>query len=504
MESPDATLVINPENCMVSIISLPSPALLINDTQGIIETLLSSQTTLPHTNHARIRDLVFLEDEDRRYPRSFASLSRELNERHGLDPVLPSIVAMTATCVSTTGLQGAASWIQLHCRSLLCLRMVIGQDVSFDVVIPFLRVLTGKLLHLPSFKLEVSVAHLSRGKKLDVALAIKDLISSMHGLTHLFLPFEAIQPAWEESFNVMSTLPELGELALLSRLPVRLRHTSIESTHPTPSDGFKPLHTLKMFSPFSTCARIVRATSRSILRLELECEEIRDAAEMSCALRAITDFCVAAPNPPRLNMPTRPFALTESALSAMFLPVGIPNRVLISTLTEVAISIIHGSMECTSWVDFRPLFSARGMKKFMIRYPYPLSYTRDDLLDILGSWPRVQSLCLNPRPSEGLSSAPLPPLDVLTAIACSAPCLEEFCAMLDGRIFSQNAVPPRTWAPNVRFLDLGFSIGSLKMADLVEGKKYIDTLFPGVQLHVEDCSEWVEKIGAAHGHGAYL
>ncbi|PSR93725.1 hypothetical protein PHLCEN_2v4620 [Hermanssonia centrifuga] len=497
MESLDATLVINPDNCMVSIISLPSPGILVNDSQGIIETLLSSQTTL-HTNHARIRELVFLEDEDRRYPRSFASLSRELNERHGLDPVLPSIVAMTATCVSTTGFQGAASWIEVHCRSLLRLHMDIGQDVSFDVVIPFLRVLTGKLLHLPSFKLEVEVAHLSRGKKLDVALAIKNLISSMHGLTRLFLPFEAIQPAWEESFNVMSTLPELGELALLSRLPVRPRHTSIESTHSTPSDGFKPLHTLKVFSPFSTCARIVRATSKSILRLELECEEIRDAAEMSCALRAITDFCVAA-HPPRLNTLIRPCVLSQSALSAMFLPAGIPNRVLISTLTEVAINIIHGSMECTSWVDFRPLFSARGMKKFMIRYPYSLSYTRDDLLDILGSWPRVQSLCLNPRPSEGLSSAPLPPLDVLTAIACSAPCLEEFCAMLDGRIFSQNAVPPRTWAPNVRLLDLGFSVGSLMMADLVEGKKYIDTLFPGVQLHVEDCSEWTEQIGATHG-----
>lgn len=476
----------------------PAGALLIDSAMclAFLEPLAHlSLSDIQALDCAGPRQLLILEDHINYIPTSFVDLSARITARSDFRRLFPSIVALKGQCESAHCLRATLHWIVGFGHTLTSLSLRLPTTVAADVQTAALRTIRGKVPYLQRLNLETDLRGLTEGQALDLALQVVAFCDDLRSLTTLSLPVEVLETAWQVYGHGISGLPHLQELQLITRSRIALSRRP-----PTRSGGFNGLQSLRIRAPMFQCADIVGATNKNISRLDIRCDFLEHAHAITGTLRSITNFCSSASATPNTFSSTswrRMHPMSPATLSALFSPHGIPAPVLVSNLTDVALIFMEGTPEGGRLTIFAPLLSACNMRRLSIRYPYALSYTPDDLGDMLGSWLNIESLHLNPRPTVGLGIlSSLPPLAILSVVARCGPCLRDFRALLEG-LGTERPLPERTWAPSLVKLDLGYSLGTRKEEDVLETAKYIRSLFRAVDIDPEDCSEWVVDVVTA-------
>lgn len=261
------------------------------------------------------------------------------------------------------------------------------------------------------------------------------------------------------------------------------------------------MQTLRTRASFQHVVELVRAVSVAIKHLSIECDQLENANEATHAIRNIVN-CINSlspvPSTPVVGCHARPSNMSSANLNALFLPRGVPRAVLVSSLTVVDITIYAVTPDIAQSFTLVSLLSAPALQRLSVRYPYALSYTTDDVADMLGNWHSIRVLSLNPRPIRGvLNHSTLPPLAVLAIVARCGPCLREFNGLLDCNA-TDRPQPERTWSPSLHKLDLGQSLGPSGDEPVKQVAQYIRGLFPTVKLVAEDCSRFISDLGLVY------
>jgi hypothetical protein len=401
-------------------------------------------------------------------------------------------VALHAQCESLHCLRTTAQWVIELGASLNSLQLRTNRMLSSEVL-SCLQVFRGRVPCLRALEVDIDLRTLTPGQALDLALEVVALCDSIQGLTDLSLPLDIMENAWQARPHAFSQLPMLHRLSLSSSTA-----SSYLSSHFTlRTGGFHALHTLSVKASIERCADIVLATSRNVQRLHLRCGGLKSTYQAARALRDIAQFC-STPSIPSTFSPVLSagtYQMSPSNLNAFFFPQGVPQHVVLSNLTGIMLEFTDANPSTATTEMLVPLLSARGLQYLHIKHPYALTYTEDDLTDMLGSWHSIRSLSLNPQPSRDLFHVnSLPPLAILAVVARCGPSLKDFSAMVEG-FGAFRPVPEHTWAPGLQRLDLGYSQGE-ESEDVVQVANYIHTLFPTVILSAEGCSTWVGHIAS--------
>lgn len=445
--------------------------------------------------------MLILEKHGRHIPTSFVDLSARVTVRSDFRRLFPHIVALKTQCESSHCLRATIHWIVGLGHSLTSLSLRLPPSATADVQTVALRAMRGRAPYLQRLEIDADLRGLTEGQALDLALQVVAFCDDLRSLTSLSLPVEVLETAWQVHSQAVSGLPLLQELELNTQT-----RTALSRRPPTRSGGFSSLHTLRIRGPMFQCADIVGATSRSIKRLDIRCDFLEETHAITGTLRAITNYfsasapCVAS----RGRSPRGTHAIAPANLNALFSPHGIPSPVRLSDLTDVELTFTQGSLESAHLRTFAPLLSAHALRRLSIRYPYALSYSLDDLGDMLSSWHHIQSLSLNPRPSSGIGSlSTTPSIGVLSAAARCGPSLRDFHCLVEG-FGSCRPLPEHTWAPSLLTLDMGHSLGTCRRFEVQEAAKYIRNLFRVVDVETEDCSDWVVDVAAAFRETSYI
>lgn len=468
--------------------------------QAFVERLLHPSPSDAHPCRAVSRQLLILEDFERHLPISFVDLSRRVTAQSNLNHLLPHIVALDVQCESSHCLLAAVHWIVGLGPSLTSLSLRLPGGATGEVQASTLRAIRGRVPYLQHLEIEADLRGLTEGQALDLALQVVAFCDDLKGLMALSLPVEILEAAWQVHPQAVAGLPMLQELSLKTK-----SRTALSRRPPARAGGLNSLHTLRISAPMYQCADVVRTTSKNIKRLAIRSEFPEDAHVIAGTLRAITNFCsTTAPSNAFSGAPSsKAHAMSPANMNTLFSPRGIPTPVLLSSLTDIELTFLQGSPDGARLSTFAPLMSAHALCRLSIRHPYALSYTMDDLADMMGSWHSIQSLSLNPRPSSGVVNlSATPSLAVLSVVARCGPCLRDFHALLEG-FGTSRPLPEHTWAPNLRTLDMGYSLGASRGEDMMETASYIRSLFRTVDIETEDCSDWVVKVAGVFGETTY-
>ncbi|EKM59324.1 uncharacterized protein PHACADRAFT_181328 [Phanerochaete carnosa HHB-10118-sp] len=461
-----------------------------------LEWLIHPPPSETHPERTTARQLLILEGHGQHIPTSFVYLSAQIAARNDFRQRFPHIVALRAQCETSHCLRGAIHWAVGLGPSLTTLSLRLPRSVTAEVQAVALRSIRGRVPYLQRLEIEMDLRGLSEGQALDLALQVVAFCDDLRSLTVLSLPVEVLETAWQVRGQAVSSLPLLRELSLSTQ-----SRTALSRQPPVREGGFNNLHTLRIRAPLFQCADILGSTSKNLKRLDIQCDFLENAHIITGSLRTITNFCsTTISHSTFLELPSKkPHSMLPANMNALFSPRGIPSPVLLSNLTDIELTFTQGSPEGLRLCTFAPLLSAQALRRLSIRYPYALSYTADDLGDMLGSWHSIQSLYLNPRPSRGLISlSSTPSVGILSAVARCGPCLQNFCALVEG-LGTCRPLPERTWAPSLQKLDLGHSLGTRQNEEVLVAAKYIRSLFHAVHIETEDCSDWVVDVAAAFG-----
>ena len=389
---------------------------------------------------------------------------------------------MRATALWAVGLGHSLTTLYLHGSC----------DVSADTWIAVLSSVRGQLPSLEVLDIRPESQFTTPGQALDLALHAVAFCDSLQSLTALVIPVNIVETAWQQRPHALSQLPKLQKLSLSpSTSPHHPRHI-------VRAGGFATLRSLQIAAPLAPSSELVRAIGVAVPHLSLECDELPSGQGASQALTDIIQHLNILSNA-RMdiaeNYSGRTANISSIDVDSLFLFRGVPRPVLVSCLTELDINIRVVSPSDLLSFTFRPLLSAHSLQQLSIRYPYALSYTTDDVADMLGSWHHIRCLSLNPRPPLGiLDPVQLPSLSVLAVVAQSGPCLRQFSALLD--CTTKDPYQPRyTWAPSLQKLDLGDSVGYIENSTHIA--HYVRSLFPSLELVTEECSDFVLSMASA-------
>ena len=410
------------------------------------------------------------------------------------------MVSLIAHCPSTQALEDTRTRVLSCASSLETLRLYIGYRVSFAATLDSLRALTDRLPTLQILELDAELEHLRPGQKVDLALEAKDLCSSIGTLKTLRINLDVVEGGQVGFFHALSQLPELEELDVFATTSaVAMVYPVYNVGLSTSNAKFRRFKKLKLSASPPRCIEVFGTINASLSELCLEIPEpdnvgqlrqvLTAAASATSSLASLVPFAVAKPS--------------EAAINALFMPGGVPQHVQVSSLTTVSIHIIRARTAYHLPAFLSPLLAAHRMRDFTVQHPQPLIYTADDLLDLLQMWQHIEILSLNPHPTSfhgNLDNYNLPTLEILACAAQSAPCLKYLGALLVLEL--PRSKPTYTWAPHVRQLDLGRSLGPAtpssseltRKCAVVATRRYIEGLFPGVELITKDCSPWVEAL----------
>ncbi|KIP12730.1 hypothetical protein PHLGIDRAFT_133950 [Phlebiopsis gigantea 11061_1 CR5-6] len=455
---------------------------------SILERLLALSPLEFQSRQSTVRQLLILEDCHQFLPGSFSDSSRHLL-RHDIRRLFPQIVALRAQAQTSPCMRATALWAVALGQSLTTLYLHASCDISADTWTAALSSIRGRFPCLQVLDIRVETQLMTPGQTLDLALHVVAFCDGLQSLTTLSVPADIVETAWQQRPHALSQLPMLQKLSLSrTTSPHHPRHIF-------PVGGFSALRTLQIATPLAHSSQLVRAVGVAVPHLSLECDELQSGEG---AIQALTDIIQ------QLNLlsndrvvlaescSSRTANISSTDMNALFLPRGVPRPVLVSCLTELDINIRLASPNDALSFTLTPMSSAHSLQKLSIRYPYALSYTAEDVRDMLGSWPRMRCLSLNPRPPHGvLDLEQLPALSVLAAVAESGPCLRQFGALLDCSTRNPRQ-PQRTWSPSLQKLDLGHSLGFTETSPCTA--HYILSLFSLIELVTEDCSDFVRAV----------
>lgn len=431
---------------------------------------------------------------NRSFDARFVVQCQQLAETLQLGQTLASVVTLGIVCESDCGLRSLWHLVPLLLQGLTTVHIKLGSHISAHIVKSFFEFLADQLegqsrfTRLINFHVDLEIDHLNAGDRLNLALAIIHACTTARLLRCLVVPIDLLSVAWDVFFDSITCLSELSELSLS---PGKLELIPPVAGTPRARNKLEKLTLLSIDAPLELCADVVEALSCSLAKLRLVCNEVCAGTSMSDTFVRIRSHCLQSQAQVQSLSPLPGiFSPSQSTISSMFHVRGLPMPVMVSSLTHVDIRITGGRSDM---VDLRAFFALCAMQKFSLVCPFVLLYDRDMIADMLACWPRVESVTLNPRPSNGLGLGLLPPIRVLEDVARCGPSLYEFRACLDG--FSLGEWPGSNlvqWE-QLRKLDLGFSIGPVIQVHTERTLDYVLRLFPALdELTVtrQDGEQW--------------
>lgn len=424
-----------------------------------------------------------MESKGATFEQRFPAICRKVADEQR--KVFPSVVALSATCESVSGLW-SLQYLLSTITQLLELRLKTGSRISADVLLAFLHFITrNRLQHIEVLDLDLDFAGFNLGQRLNISSSVVELLPTLPNIHSVAFPVDILTYCRGAVFNAISTLPALRRLSMYSGGIPPLSWLGGQAERGV-NTSCRTLTEVSLIASPTHCADILETLSAPISTLRLQWADLRHIDEMNAVFRRISNACVQDP-----CCPLSPLGLMLSpsvfSVDSIFLQGGTPNTVRSSTLTYLEIMISQGSSEN---VDLRCLGSLRELRTCIITHPNPLYYDEETITDLLSCWPRITSLSLNPRPRDGLGIGHLPSIRVLEAIARCGQELNDFHALLHGfENLSLCQKSSLSWEC-LRYLDLGYSVGSTRHDDLLDTAQYILSLFPRVEIVHEDCGEW--------------
>ncbi len=459
-----------------------------------------------------MREVSVQESADNPFTASFVKHCQVL-ANGPLGHVLNTVSMFSAVCQTDYGLRALWYLLPPLMDSVAELRLELGRQISFALLLPFLRMLTNQLegqtqfARVRSLYIDVGIHRFEAGQRLSLSSAIMNVCSAARSIQFLAIPADVLAASWDSCFEVLYSLIGLEELSFY---PGKLFVSPSVVGHVRNSgEGLKLLKQLYICAPLDLCANVVQALGCSLSVLRVECEGLATANSMANAFQKIQSSCQQMQARPHQSLSSlSPLLLASpAAMDSMFFIRGLPTVQLVSSLTHLDIKLTSGD---SSKVKLEALYPLCLMRTFTISCPLPLMYDRDQLTDLLSCWPQIECLSLNPRPSQGLGIGVLPSAKVLRDVARCGSCLREFRACLDAFDLSMadelGASDTRTW-DSLRLLDLGYSMGPKDHNGVQKALSCILQLFPSLDAigdmpHESVADEWSMELACAFRRGA--
>lgn len=341
---------------------------------------------------------------------------------------------------------------------------------------------------------DATLVKLDPAQRLDAILAILNVLSSFRRLQSLTMPIGVFTACPTVAIRTLSRLPELKALSFIPGL------LSVPPFPPCPLgpspyfEVLQKLDALSIVSSLTICADAIQILAASPRKLTLECGEPGCEENMATSVQRIIE---AMSHTPSLHQALRiGHAPTPRGMGEVIFPTDVPQVVMTCIITELTLNFRGHS---PPQVDLRSLFSLAMLQVLSIAHPDPLSYDGHIIGDMLACMPRLYSLSLNPRPSNGLGPTSLPLATILQDVARCAPLLKRFHALLDFFVLPDSRLSlPVLSHESVQYLDLGFSIGSMSEDDLPKAVDWLIPLFPKVEVERYGCGDWSAAFAHAH------